>query len=191
MTRAAGPTRGKPDHTAPLRENDEADLSTEQSATETNSRLSRSYEHPDRPRRHQAAPRQGAQAPDRLDSSQAAPPLARRDRLPRTRRIRKRREFLRIQRFGRKLGRPGHLVVLVMSPKAGLSRIGITTSRKVGNAVVRNRIKRRVRDYFRRHQHEISPPQDVVVIARESAARVPYASLARDLSHALRLREPI
>jgi len=66
--------------------------------------------------------------------------------------------------------------------------LGITASRKVGNAVTRNRIKRLIREFFRRHSQEIIPPQDVVVIARASAAEIGYEDVARELSAALRLR---
>jgi len=59
----------------------------------------------------------------------------------------------------------------VGSAPAG-ARIGITASRKVGNAVVRNRIKRRVREWYRRHRCELRGDEDVVVIARKPAARL-------------------
>ncbi len=53
---------------------------------------------------------------------------------------------------------------------AGGTRLGITASRRVGNAVVRNRVKRRVREWFRRMGPERAEPVDWVVIARPRAA---------------------
>jgi ribonuclease P protein component len=50
------------------------------------------------------------------------------------------------------------------------ARIGITVSRKVGNAVVRNRVKRRVREWYRQNRDELRSDLDFVVIARPSAA---------------------
>ncbi len=48
-------------------------------------------------------------------------------------------------------------------------RLGITTSRKVGNAVVRNRVKRRVREWFRRSRSSIAAGSELLVIARPAA----------------------
>ncbi len=47
-------------------------------------------------------------------------------------------------------------------------RMGLTVNRKMGPAVVRNRIKRVVRDFFRRHQEEILLPLDIVVVPKRS-----------------------
>ena len=57
------------------------------------------------------------------------------------------------------------------------SRIGITVSRKVGNAVVRNRFKRRIREWFRAHRGELGTAADIVVIARKPAGRMTLAEL--------------
>ncbi len=61
-------------------------------------------------------------------------------------------------------------------------RIGITASRKVGGAVVRNRIKRGVRDWFRRSRDELPGGVDVVVIARRPAARLSGRELSARLT---------
>ena len=50
------------------------------------------------------------------------------------------------------------------------SRIGLTVSKRIGNAVVRNRIKRIVRDYFRKNRTSISKNVDIIVIAKKSVA---------------------
>ena len=51
------------------------------------------------------------------------------------------------------------------------ARLGLTVSRRVGNAVVRNRVKRRIREWFRRVGREIAHGRDLVVIARRGAAQ--------------------
>jgi ribonuclease P protein component len=52
------------------------------------------------------------------------------------------------------------------------ARLGVTVSRRVGNAVVRNSVKRRIREWFRRVGRERMAGRDVVVIARPGAARL-------------------
>jgi ribonuclease P protein component len=100
-------------------------------------------------------------------------------------RLRKRREFLSLQRDGRRQSTP-HFIVITRAA-LGPSRLGITTSRKVGNAPQRNRIRRVVRECFRRLRARLDPAHDVLVIARPGASAVPYADVVHELSRALRV----
>lgn len=68
------------------------------------------------------------------------------------------------------------------NPSDPVRRIGITASRKVGGAVVRNRIKRSVREWFRRSREQLPAAVDVVVIARPPAAGLSGPELAARLS---------
>jgi len=61
------------------------------------------------------------------------------------------------------------------------SRIGLTVSRRVGNAVVRNRVKRRLREWFRQSATRAAGALDWVVIARPAAAVLPSAALRVEL----------
>ena len=61
------------------------------------------------------------------------------------------------------------------------NRLGLTVSTKVGKAVERNRIRRRIREAYRTHEAEIAPGWDIVVVARIRSAYTPYAGLQRDL----------
>lgn len=67
------------------------------------------------------------------------------------------------------------------------SRLGVTASRKVGNAPIRGRVRRLVREYFRRNRTAFDPPRDVLVIARPGAHAVAYRDIERELSRALQL----
>ena len=67
------------------------------------------------------------------------------------------------------------------SAAAGKSRLGLTVGTKVGKAVVRNKIRRRIREAYRIHEHQMTPGFDIVVVGRVRAAFASYAELERDL----------
>lgn len=107
-------------------------------------------------------------------------------RLPRGARLRSARDFQRVNRTG--VRRAGSHFVLVRAPArepAG-SALGLAVSRKVGNAVERNRVKRRVREWFRRGRAELPAGADWVVIARAGAAELDTASVAAELDRLAR-----
>jgi ribonuclease P protein component len=90
-------------------------------------------------------------------------------------RLRRRREFLAVQGTGTKVN-TRHFVALVARARecdAGVTRgrVGLTVSKRVGVAVVRNRVKRLVREWLRTHDW-IPGGYDVVIIAKDSAGRV-------------------
>jgi len=63
--------------------------------------------------------------------------------------------------------------------------LGITVSSKVGNALVRNRIKRVVREFFRRRRHDWLPPSDIVVIARKGAGALGSNLMVQELQNSI------
>lgn len=75
-------------------------------------------------------------------------------------------------------------------PGAAGPRLGITIGRRVGNAVVRNRFKRRVRAWFRAHRDELAGGPDLVVIARPPGAGLSGEALDRRLARLLKLPRP-
>lgn len=95
--------------------------------------------------------------------------------LPAQRRLRRSSDFTRVERQGQRA--QGRLVVVVARP--GRGRVGFTVSRKVGGAVVRNAVKRRLRDIARRHK-ERWLNRDLVIIARPDAAGRSLAELEAD-----------
>lgn len=103
---------------------------------------------------------------------------------PKTARLRKRPEFLRVSRTGRKIHTANFLVISKANDK-GKARLGITVSGKVGNSVVRNRIKRLVREFFRRRRHELGPGVDILVIARKSAPGLSLNLIENELGRSL------
>lgn len=75
----------------------------------------------------------------------------------------------------------------------GESRLGLTTGTKLGHAVVRNRVRRRLREIYRLQEHQLLPGYDIVVVARVRAVHSKYADLERDflrLAKKLQLLSP-
>ncbi len=101
---------------------------------------------------------------------------------PKFLRLRKRREYLLVQRRARKHLTPD-LVILWMGGRTPCTRLGITVSRKVAKqAVRRNRVKRWIRESFRRLDLDLaSRPLDVAVIARPRAVRANYQAIDQQL----------
>ena len=109
------------------------------------------------------------------------------------------RDFRRVLRHGRRhADRDLVVITTAVSRKpiqsSGLrdleasgSRLGITASRKVGGAVVRNRFKRRLRAWFRARRSDFDADMDLVVIARRSGASLSLAPLDTRLSKLLGL----
>ncbi len=100
--------------------------------------------------------------------------------------IRTRAEFLAANR-GLRVARPGF--VLLARPNGGQGkRYGITVTRKIGNAVVRNRMKRRFRALLRAALPEKGlPDHDHVLIGRDRGVERNFASLRAELAEALEL----
>lgn len=106
------------------------------------------------------------------------------ERLPKAARLLKRAEFLKISRSGAKFQSANFVVISSANDGRG-ARLGITVSSKVGNSVVRNRIKRRVREFFRRRRATLRPSIDILVIARKSAASLVGKSIQDELDKIL------
>ena len=98
-------------------------------------------------------------------------------RLPMAHRLKLRREFERVRKEGRAVR--GGLLMLSVLPVDGEKRfrVGLITSRRVGGAVARNRVRRRLREIVRRNQQALKGGIWFVVIARRSVAQTDSAAL--------------
>ena len=100
-------------------------------------------------------------------------------------RLRTRAQFLAVQ-SGARVARPTLLVEAKRRAETGPIGLGLTASRKIGNAVVRNRARRRLREAARQllPRHGL-PGVDYVLVARQAAPDAPWGALLDDLQNAL------
>ena len=96
---------------------------------------------------------------------------------PKSRRLTKASEYERVKRDG--FTRRGKLLMLnvVAVDNSGPCRAGFIASRRIGGAVVRNRVRRRLREIVRQHQHELRGGFWFVLIAKNEAASASYRLL--------------
>lgn len=104
-------------------------------------------------------------------------------------RLKRRREFLRAASRGKRAARPG-LVLQALPAPGGPLRVGFTVTKKVGNAVVRNRARRRLKEAARLTFRDCAAaaPQgwDLVLVGRDATPTRDFAKLVGDLRGALR-----
>jgi ribonuclease P protein component len=99
---------------------------------------------------------------------------------PKGERIRLRADYLRILREGKKF-QTEHFLVSFRPNFMPHCRLGITVGRRVGPAVVRNRLKRRIREFFRQNKFIFPGATDCVVAAKEGAGSLSFRQMANEL----------
>ena len=115
----------------------------------------------------------GAETPKRL-------------RFGRTARIKQGRDFARVRQQGERIASGSLIANWQLLTNAERSRLGVVTARRLGNAVVRNRARRLLRETFRLHQHDLVSPVDLILIARPSIKGKAFAAVERDFLTTLR-----
>lgn len=132
-------------------------------------------------------PPRGPQAPHaRLTRRRMRARASRSLKFPRAARLKTGRDFSRLRQKGARLACGCLVANWEVLPAGDLSRLGVITSSKLGNAVVRNRARRLMREAFRRHQHDLPSPVNLVLVARRSIIGKDFGSVERDYMTALR-----
>ena len=98
-------------------------------------------------------------------------------------RLRHRQEFLRAQAQGKRF-HTRHFGVTLAPMAEGRPRLGLVATRRMGKAVRRNRIKRLLREFFRRHQTGL-PAFDLVIMAKKGAEALGYHQVEEELGRLL------
>lgn len=132
---------------------DETDISTQQNQKKENARLQGTHAHQKWPGCNQQKKVQGQEKIGSLT-------------FPKHLRLLKRPLFQGCYKWGRRYA-TRHFIVFIRPNGLGHWRLGITASRKIGRAVVRNRIKRLVRETFRLHQKQVPGGLDIVVVCKK------------------------
>lgn len=99
-------------------------------------------------------------------------------------RVRKRLDYLRIYDQGKRIYSK-RFTIIICRNQSGLRRLGTTVSKKTGNAVQRNRIKRLLREFFRLNKSRLPASSDIVIIAKKGILPLTYSDVYRELESRL------
>lgn len=94
--------------------------------------------------------------------------------------LKKNHEFRRIYARGKSAANT-FLVLYYRKNKLGINRVGITVGGKVGGAVVRNLVRRRIRESYRLNEFQFTVGYDIIIVARVRAAEATYAQINQAL----------
>lgn len=97
-------------------------------------------------------------------------------------------EFQNVLNRGKKRKLDSTCTVYWLENNLGWKRLGIITSKKLGNAVIRNTAKRKFREIFRRNKQRIIPTLDIVIVAGKESIDLPVATLEKKVMQALGTR---
>lgn len=109
--------------------------------------------------------------------------------MQRENRLTRREDFNKVYRHG-KSSANHQFVVYVMPQPASVEgngfRLGVSASKKIGNAVVRNRLRRMIKEIVRLNGDKIAPRTDFILIVRKPAAEMEYEAMEKSILHVLK-----
>jgi ribonuclease P protein component len=104
-------------------------------------------------------------------------------------RLRRKEDFAKVFKYGKAAANHQFVVYVRTSPIAEQFRFGVSASKKVGNAVVRNRMRRRVKEIVRGMEPLVKPHVDIVCIVRKPALDLDHNGLKKSIHHVFKRAE--
>jgi len=97
-------------------------------------------------------------------------------------RLKKNEDFRRVYRKKRSMANR-LLIIYILENKYEYNRVGFTVSKKVGKSVIRNRVKRLLRESYRLNEEKILQGYDIIFIARNTASKASYREIENAMMH--------
>ncbi len=106
-------------------------------------------------------------------------------------RIKKNEEFQEVFKLGQSTANRQFVIYVLDRPEQAHFRVGLSVSKKIGNAVMRNRIKRLIRQVVFEFSDSLKSGKDIVIIARKPTAEMDYGEVKSSLEHVTKLAKII
>lgn len=100
-------------------------------------------------------------------------------------RLTQRADFNKVYRYGKSMANRQFVIYFLPQQKVDHFRLGVSVSKKVGNAVVRNRLRRMIKEIVRLNADRIKVKADMVIIARNPAVTMNYSEMEKSIIHVL------
>ena len=104
--------------------------------------------------------------------------------------LKKNSDFQKVYKKGRSRANR-YFVMYVVENNTNINRLGISVSKKVGNSVIRHRVKRLVKESYRLHEEMFNSGLDIVVIARNTSAMIDYHAAESAVLHLMKLHKAL
>jgi ribonuclease P protein component len=101
-------------------------------------------------------------------------------------RLAKREDFNKIYRYGKSVANHQFVLYYLPQPKLEHFRLGVSVSKKIGNAVVRNRLRRMMKEIIRLKKELMMPHHDYILIARKPSSEMDYQAMEKSIYHVVR-----
>ena len=103
---------------------------------------------------------------------------------PKQERLLNRTDFVNLNRLGKRY-HAKHFIIILKKNGSGINRLGITVSKKIGNAVKRNKIKRLVREFFRLNKKYFPVYCDIIIIGKKNSYLLNYTDIKEELGEVI------